>query len=1035
MRKCIFIFSLFIAGFFSTVSAQVFSNKGKDFWVAFRSTSGISAGNPQQFRIYMGADAVGDTVQISIAEGTPREWIRKYYVAPFTTVTSDSIPTDSAYAGSAAAFHAKGGIHIKSKNADISAYAHIYEGANSGGSMLMPVNVMGCEYYALSSRQYYSSASYSRIHLVATHDSTWVEINPSKPTRNGWTHNGGTEPNGSYLVKLNKGDTYLLLGGILSGSEGYDLTGSSVISIPNPQGVCHPIAVFCGSTRTNINCGAVTGGGGDLIFQQSFPYQYWGSAYATAPTSNQVGPTATSNMTNIFRIMVKDTITNVVLNGVTLPVSSLVNGKYYQYESNTPDYITADKPVLVAQFMTSSDNNCPGNSGDGDPEMFYISAIHQAVKTAQFYRSNKDAIDENFITLVLPTAGLTTLQIDGANYSTYGALVRASAHPNLPGFSVVTKKWNAGAGFSRVSCGAPFTGIVYGMGTVESYGYNIGAGFDTLSYQALRFNIIHGYMFLDQNSNTVKDPNEPFFKAAALSTVKPGLDSFYSITGTGIFDIYTDTGSYKTEAVPDLPYYNVVPASHHTNFTTFFNTDSVAFALQPFPDMHDLSISVTQSTTCRLGRPVIYYLKYENKGTDTTDALIEVIKSDKLNFVSASTPPTFVSGDTLRWTITALQPGRNGEIMVNFVVKVPPVANLGDTIISTVSISSVLVDLAYDDNKAVSITRITGSYDPNDKTESHAGSISLANAMNGEYLYYTIRFQNTGNDTAFRASVTDTLDDKLDWSTFEITAASHDYQASINGDRYITCNFNSIYLPDSLHNEPASHGYLTYRIKPKNTVQVGDVIHNNASIWFDQNLPVVTNTESTLITAGIAPLQLLSFTATKAGKANRLEWHTANEINVDRFEVERSATGQRFQTIGIVKSSEAPSDNNYRFIDNTGFTYGVSKLYYRIKMIDKDGRFTYSPARLLVQSERFVVSLRPNPVKDRIWVDMVNDKRQQVSMKILSQEGRLLLQQQWQIEDGNVSKLINTSLLQKGIYLLTVTNQDGEQQVLRFEKL
>ena len=450
------------------------SNRGKDFWVNYQRSNSFSEGNTQDMVIYMGSATQDAHVTITIegTNGTP--WVRNYLVPAGTAVTSEIMPktgADDARLVTEGRYDKKG-IHIVS-DVPIVAYAHIYVTTNSGATMLMPTSVWGYEYYTLSSRQNYSSASYSSFHMVAKDDSTWIEVNPSNPTLNGWTPNGGTQPNGSYLIKLNKGDAFQLLGAIQSGSEGFDLTGSYVKSVGNAQGVCHPIAVFAGSTRTGIGCGTSAGSGGDLIIQQIFPYQAWGSKYLTAPTSIESGPNATSNMWNIYRVLVKDPTTIVKRNTQTL--TNLINGRYYQFESNTADYIESNKPVLLAQFMASS-GTCTNTAGDGDPEMFYLSPIQQAIKSTQFYLNNLTAIDENFITLVLPTEGLASLKIDGIGYGSIAAANKYSYdHPNLTGYTVVTKKWVPTTGTAAtVESDFPFTGIVYGIGSVESYGYNLG---------------------------------------------------------------------------------------------------------------------------------------------------------------------------------------------------------------------------------------------------------------------------------------------------------------------------------------------------------------------------------------------------------------------------------------------------------------------------------------------------------------------------------------------------------------------------------
>jgi|GEM_PF-230548 len=526
------------------------SNRGKDFWVGYQRTNGFtSTGGLQVMKLYFGADDVPANVTVTIENTSGTPWVRNYFVPANSAVISDEIPKtgpDDARLVDAG-YYPKKGIHITS-DVPIVAYAHIYESANSGATMLMPTAVWGYEYYVLTARQNYSNASYSAFHIVAKEDSTWVEINPSHPTRNGWVPNGGTQPNQSYLVKLNKGDAFQVLGQTIgSSADGYDMTGSYVKSVANAQGECHPIAVFSGSTRTSIGCGPdAPGTNGDLILQQIFPYQAWGNKYATAPTDRENGPNATSHHTNVYRIMVKDPTTEVRVNGVLLPQSQLIEDRYYQYNSNTADYIESNKPVLVAQFMSSSStsiSDCPNTDGDGDPEMFYLSPLEQAIKKTQFYRNSEDAIDQNFITLVLPTEGLPTLKIDGINYQAYPANERyVYDHPNLPGYSVVTKKWSAGSGASTVESSHPFTGIVYGTGSVESYGYNIGTLVKNLNNLSV----------VDNAYNTGNTPTEYTCKGAPfkLTALLPIVPESILWEFSKVPNISPNVDSLQTNVVP-----------------------------------------------------------------------------------------------------------------------------------------------------------------------------------------------------------------------------------------------------------------------------------------------------------------------------------------------------------------------------------------------------------------------------------------------------------------------------------------------------
>ncbi len=140
---------------------------------------------------------------------------------------------------------------------------------------------------------------------------------------------------------------------------------------------------------------------------------------------------------------------------------------------------------------------------------------------------------------------------------------------------------------------------------------------------------------------------------------------------------------------------------------------------------------------------------------------------------------------------------------------------------------------------------VIGSYDPNDIIVLEGDE--LLHTEIDSYLHYIIRFQNTGTAHALKVEVSNILDEYLDWDTFEIEDVSHEYYIEIINGNDISFVFNGIYLPDSTSNEPESHGYIAYRIKPSIDIEIGDVISNNADIYFDFNPAIETNTVITEI--------------------------------------------------------------------------------------------------------------------------------------------------------------------------------------------
>jgi len=153
-----------------------------------------------------------------------------------------------------------------------------------------------------------------------------------------------------------------------------------------------------------------------------------------------------------------------------------------------------------------------------------------------------------------------------------------------------------------------------------------------------------------------------------------------------------------------------------------------------------------------------------------------------------------------------------------------------------------MVDVLPANNTATSLVTVTGSYDPNDKlaNTSHGNSSTVYLIDEDEWVDYTIRFQNTGTDTAFLVVVTDTLPQHLDPATIRMGAGSHAFSWSLSGQGTLRWVFPNIMLPDSNVNEAASHGFVSFRIRPHLPLLPGTAIENTANIFFDFNDPVIT---------------------------------------------------------------------------------------------------------------------------------------------------------------------------------------------------
>ena len=494
MRKYVLLALVFLTSF--TAFAQDFSNKGKDFWVAYGyhqqmtniTPPGGSAGGSQNMLLYFATDQV-TTITVTIPG---IGWTRTYTSgAGNTIVTSDIIPKTLAMGGDACLRAESNapedkGIHITS-NIPIVAYAHVYNGSVSGATILYPTNTLGKEYYSVNYDNISNSANANSWFYVIAADTgtTQVEITPMYATI--------TRPAGvPFTVTLLQGQVYNLFGAFNPGSNPLrwvDLTGSKIRSLASGNSGCKKIAVFSGSGRISLSC---NGGApsSDNYMVQALPKSAWGKNYLTVPTAgyNNVA-TAAPYAFNLYRVCVTDVTTKVYVDGVITSLPLIDNFYYNIPTSNTTHSITADKSIMVAQYLPSRGNCGNTGNGDGDPEVIYLSPTEQSIKQVTWNACRPAAINVNkhYINLVIPNGGtaISSCLLDGV-------LVPASnfiLHPQNASYSYAVL--NVSGTNNTTLSGIPhtlvsdsgFNAIAYGYGGAESYGYNAGTNVRDLSQQ------------------------------------------------------------------------------------------------------------------------------------------------------------------------------------------------------------------------------------------------------------------------------------------------------------------------------------------------------------------------------------------------------------------------------------------------------------------------------------------------------------------------------------------------------------------------
>lgn len=168
------------------------------------------------------------------------------------------------------------------------------------------------------------------------------------------------------------------------------------------------------------------------------------------------------------------------------------------------------------------------------------------------------------------------------------------------------------------------------------------------------------------------------------------------------------------------------------------------------------------------------------------------------------------------------------------------------------------------------------------------------------------------------------------------------------------------------------------------------------------------------------PVTLFNFTAAKRNTAVALQWETSNEKNSGHFEIERSGDGRNFTKIAQVPAAQF-SDNVVRYTHND-LNPLPSVNFYRLKMVDLDGRYTYSQIVSVKFDSKQAITVFPNPVKDIMNIQIA-DMKGMASVQMTDASGRMVKSLNLYGNGSLVSFAIDVSNLPKGIYFIKANDQ------------
>lgn len=402
---------------------------------------------------------------------------------------------------------------------------------------------------------------------------------------------------------------------------------------------------------------------------------------------------------------------------------------------------------------------------------------------------------------------------------------------------------------------------------------------------------ISGNIHQDTDQDCLPNPEVPALDNWQVKIESEDYTRIRPTNENGAFNFSAPEGTYTLSTQPINPNWALCEPAFDVTISSTDPEPSRDFQAQPLNDCAALDIDFS-APFLRRCFDNYYSVRVRNTGPSASAGTILRMELDPFFEVqSASIPYNQVSDTLLEFDLGVLE--LNDEVNFNVFFLLSCEAELG----AEHCLSGSLLDdnLCSDGTSLVAASYTEcqeniGAFDPNDKRIFNAAGQEVEQLDKDEYLYYHIRFQNTGTDTAFTVRVLDTLSEKLDLNTLEMLSASHPYEYTVTDLPALEVIFNDILLPDSNVNELASHGFFKFRVKPLPEFDYGTMIPNSAAIYFDFNEPIITNTavltiKDPVYTREATPLLTFGLFPNPTREQLRLDLSASDLHRIDHYEI------------------------------------------------------------------------------------------------------------------------------------------------------
>ena len=290
--------------------------------------------------------------------------------------------------------------------------------------------------------------------------------------------------------------------------------------------------------------------------------------------------------------------------------------------------------------------------------------------------------------------------------------------------------------------------------------------------------------------------------------------------------------------------------------------------------------------------------------------------------------------------------------------------------------------------------------------------------QNNELLTYTLSGNNAGPGAVYKTMIIDTLPMNVSYvpNSMRIMQApgiiNQKIQTDAYGDdfAYVDNSTGKTYIKFLLGNNASfseggildSGAYYQVQFNVR-TISGAETVRNTGMIICNTGVGDLLKAESSVVigSAGAAPLavKLISFTAVLKNNSGILNWVTENELTNDYFDIQRSEDGINFYKKGSVKGNGTTAVSHYyQFIDD--LKTNASVIYYRLKIVDLNGRFSYSKIVAIQLSKGEKYSVYPNPFIDKINISLNMPEDGNVQYRILSIDGKVIVSRKVFLQKG-----------------------------------